>query len=162
MTSSRMIMDTLIRGIKDQKEQLPLLDHYFIPENTVDNRPELPFYTYFIYDWYNQETFNSINREMYTMKVQIKSHADNDLDAIDMANTVRKVLGSLGLHSKLRENGIMVLTVDDMPNMDEKWATRYECVSGVDVQLQIVDDWQDKSQGGGTINNVDFNNLNAK
>ena len=155
-------MDTLIRGIKDQKEQLSLLNHYFIPENTVDNRPELPFYTYFIYDWYNQETFNSVNNEMYTMKVQIKSHADNDLDAIDMANTVRKVLGSLGLHSQLRDKGIMVLTVDDMPNMDEKWATRYECVSGVDVQLQVVDDWQDKSQGGGTINNVDFNNLNAK
>lgn len=162
MISSRTIMDTLIRGIKDQKEQLSLLNHYFIPENTVDNRPELPFYTYFIYDWYNQETFNSVNNEMYTMKVQIKSHADNDLDAIDMANTVRKVLGSLGLHSQLRDKGIMVLTVDDMPNMDEKWATRYECVSGVDVQLQVVDDWQDKSQGGGTINNVDFNNLNAK
>lgn len=162
MISSRTIMDTLIRGIKDQKEQLSLLNHYFIPENTVDNRPELPFYTYFIYDWYNQETFNSVNNEMYTMKVQIKSHADNDLDAIDMANTVCKVLGSLGLHSQLRDKGIMVLTVDDMPNMDEKWATRYECVSGVDVQLQVVDDWQDKSQGGGTINNVDFNNLNAK
>jgi hypothetical protein len=156
---TRQIISTLMTGIKAQKEQLPLLDHPFIPEMEVTERPELPFYTYFVYDWYNPQVYNGANNEMYTMKIQIKSHADNDMDAIDMANTVRKVLCSLDLHSRFRQQGLMVVTVDDLPNMDEKFATRFECVSGVDVQLQVVDDWIDQSQGGKEIKNIDLNNI---
>lgn len=156
---TRQIISTLMTGIKAQKEQLPLLDHPFIPEMEVTERPELPFYTYFVYDWYNPQVYNGANNEMYTMKIQIKSHADNDMDAIDMANTVRKVLCSLDLHSRLRQHGLMVISADDLPNMDEKFATRFECVSGVDVQLQVVDDWIDRSQGDKEIKDVDLNGV---
>lgn len=160
---TRQIISSLLTGIKAQKEQLPILDHPFIPETSVTERPPLPFYTYFVYDWYNAETYNGVNNEMYTMKIQIKSHADNDMDAIDMANTVRKVLCSLDLHSRLRRQGLMVITVDDLPNMDEKFATRFECVSGVDIDLQVVDDWLDQSQGGNRIEDIDLkDNLETK
>ncbi len=156
---TRQVIRTLMTGIKAQKEQLSLLDHPFIPEMEVKERPELPFYTYFVYDWHNSQVYNGVNNEMYTMKIQIKSHADNDMDAIDMAYTVRKVLCSLDLHSRLRQQGLMIVSADDLPNMDEKFATRFECVSGVDVQLQVVDDWIDRSQGGKEIKDIDLNGV---
>jgi hypothetical protein len=156
---TRQIISTLMTGIKAQKEQLSLLDYPFIPEMEIKERPELPFYTYFVYDWHDPQVYNGVNNEMYTMKIQIKSHADNDMDAIDMAYTVRKVLCSLDLHSRLRQQGLMVVSADDLPSMDEKFATRFECVSGVDVQLQVVDDWIDRSQGGKEIKDIDLNGV---
>lgn len=152
----QQIQDTLLTGIKKFADVIPDVDHYFVPELTKRPKPPLPFFTFHNYDEYNRITFNDVESEPWTMKYQFKSHADDENTAKDMAFSLHKLLQSQQFLYDMAQKGIGINRVDTMPPLNEPFVTRFEFVSGVELELLINDNWQDPTQSG-DIDSVGFN-----
>lgn len=147
MTYKR-IQDSLITGIKKFKDVVPDVDHFFVPELSVDEQPTRPFFTFAVVDDYQRVTFHDYENEPWVMKYQLKSHADSDIEAKDMAFSLRKLLESQQLQYDLAQIGIGINSVDPMPPLNETFSTRIEYASGIYVSLMVNDSYTDPTQPG--------------
>jgi len=160
------IISAIISNIHKYGDVDPYLKLPVIRSESVDTKPKRPFYSYKIYEDYQRQTFNDYDHEFWSLTIQMKGHADDSLDASDMAFSLRKILWSQQFLYDLAQKGISIGNINSLPPLAIDLTTRMEYTAGVDFEVYVNDDYQDLTQPGDiqdigfTVNNNNGGNIN--
>lgn len=149
------IISTLIDEIHKFGDVDPFLKLNIIKSESVDAKPPRPFFSYKLITDYQRQTFNDYNNEFWSLSIQIKSHADDSIQASDMAFSLRKILWSQQFLYDLSLKGMSVGDINTIPSLAIDFETRKEFTSGLDFTIYVNDGYQDLTQPG-QIDSADF------
>ncbi|VDG31408.1 hypothetical protein (plasmid) [Lactobacillus brevis] [Lactiplantibacillus mudanjiangensis] len=117
-------------------------------ENVVATNPAFPYVEYDIYDDGTAQTFENMNNEPLLVGVQMKAVSNLENEAKAIAQWLSKVFREAQPATELMQQGIGVKRASPLPPTVDFLTSDYIFTSGTDLQIEILDGFQDNTQPG--------------
>ncbi|MFC6202576.1 LIC_12616 family protein [Lactiplantibacillus nangangensis] len=132
-----MLVDLLIAQIKNLTGCETVETDYSGPQ------PTYPFFSYKITTPYIQIVQQMTEHEPFELTVSINAHADNTIQSLQLATSLAKQLKTEQVRQKLRIESVVVVDIDSMTNRSAFQSDDYERITGFDIHLRVVDNFEE-------------------
>lgn len=137
------VVEALIEQIHEYEPDLVVT-----AENVAATNPAFPYVEYDIYDDGVGQTFENMDNEPLLIGVQMKAVSNLENEAKGIAHWLSKLFREQQPAVELGNQGIGVKRALPLPPTTDFLTTDYIFTSGTDLQIEVLDGYQDNTQPG--------------
>lgn len=137
------LVEALINQIHQEEPDLVVT-----AQNVVATNPAFPYVEYDIYDDGSSQTFENMNDEPVLVGIQMKAVSNIENEAKAIAHWLSKLFREQQPAAELAQLGIGVKRASPLPPTVDFLTSDYIFTSGTDLQVEILDGFQDNTQPG--------------